>query len=413
MTNQAALLFLTGPLAGKGKKIKNEVTVIGRSSSCDICISDASISREHAKITFENGVFTIKDLGSHNGIKINDSKVEQLVLKNGSRFRLGAAEIEFWDGVGAPPAIQGSQEMATPPQGSISVAESIDSDKPVVSNVNELKQKRITNIVILISILLMATILIVSVFVLMNKKERPIHNQFVKMYTDEDRVVDLDFRPMGESEKFLEPFVVHDYSGYNAVFKNIILDKDINIIKGTDIAAPPIKKAILLRTKFKTGQGEITFYIDNGKEKKIIGVLQVTVVKRVIPEVLEKHINASLETKISIAEDMYQQAVKFEEETNKIKEVWSLLKNSKSLFENGEAKPEIYTRIDKKFSELNKIIERNNKLLFSQFDLDVDKSDFISAAKKLEHIILKNPDEENLYRQKAVLNSRRIKPFIK
>lgn len=412
MTNQAALLFLSGPLSGKGKKIKNEVTVIGRSSSCDICIADASISREHAKITLENGVFTIKDLGSHNGIKVNDSKVDQLVLKNGSRFRLGAAEIEFWDGAGAPPALQGSQDMITPPQGNVLVAESGGADKPVVSNVNELKQKRITNIVILISILLMATILIVSVFVLMNKKERPVHNQFVKMYTDEDRVVDLNFMPLGESEKFLEPFVVHDYSGYTAVFKNIILDKDITIIKGNDIV-PPIKKTILLRTKFKTGQGEITFYIDNGKEKRIIGVLQVTVVKRVIPEVLDKYINASLETKISIAEDMYQQAVKFEEETNKIKDVWNLLKNSKSLFENGEAKPEIYTRIDKKFSELNKIIERNNKLLFSQFDLDCDKQDYISAAKKLEQIILKNPDEENLYRQKAVLNSRRIKPLLK
>lgn len=414
MNSQAALLFISGPLAGKGRKIKSDVTVIGRSSSCDICIADASISREHAKIINENGVFSIKDLGSHNGIKVNDSRHELLVLKNGMRFRLGTAEIEFWDGTGAPPALS-SQEFATPIQGeSLSPDNKNDVNmKAPASNIDELKHKRVMNIVILISILTMVVILGISVFFLMNKTVRPIHYRFIEMYTDEDRVIDLNFTPRGESEKFLKPFVVYDYSGFTTTFKNIVLDHDIIIVKEKDLIAPPMSSVILIRTKLKTGQGEITFYTDDGKDKKIIGVLKIDVIRRPIPDVLEKYLNADLENKIVIADDMYQLALKYEGDTNKIKEVWTLLKNSKLLFENGEAKPEIYTKIDKKYSELNKSIERSNKQLLAQYELDKKKEDYLACYKSLEKIAMINPDEENLYRQKAILNSRRIKPLIK
>ena len=146
MSSQAALLFLTGPLAGKGKKLKKEITIIGRSSSCDICIADASISREHVKITFDNGVYSVKDLGSHNGIKVNDKKVEHLTLNNGIRFKLGAAEIEFWDGVGSPPATQ--QEITTPSPGEVFPTEISSEERAPSSRLAEMKQKRLINLVI-------------------------------------------------------------------------------------------------------------------------------------------------------------------------------------------------------------------------------------------------------------------------
>lgn len=412
MNNQAALLFRSGPLAGKGRKIKKEITIIGRSSSCDICIADASISREHAKIIVEKGVFSIKDMGSHNGIKVNDSKLEQLILKNGTRFKLGTAEIEFWDGVGAPPATQ--QEFATPVQADTLPLDYVNTDKQIGSNkLDDLKQKRFTNIVILISIITMVLILGVSIFVLSNREERPVHYQFIQMVTGEDRVLDLSFKPQSESEKFLKPFIVHDYTSYTTTFKNILLDSDIFIVKANDIVAPTMSKVILIRTKLKTGQGEITFYIDKDDEKRKIGVLKIDVNRRQIPEVLEKNLNADLETKISIAEDLLQQALKYEHEANKTKEVWELLKNGKSLFENGEAKPEIYSKIDKKFSEMNKNIERTNKQLYSQYDLALEHSDFHSCANTLSKIILINPDDENLFKQKAVLYLRRVKALLK
>ena len=86
----------------------------------------------------------------------------------------------------------------------------------------------------------------------------------------------------------------------------------------------------------------------------------------------------------------------------------SVLKNGKFLFENGEAKPEIYSKMEKKFEDINKIIERANIQLYKDYDYNIDHSDYVSAAKFLEKIALNNPDTENLYRQKAVLYHRRV-----
>ena len=105
---------------------------------------------------------------------------------------------------------------------------------------------------------------------------------------------------------------------------------------------------------------------------------------------------------------MFQKVLKYEEDPNRSKLVFDLLKNSKALFENGEAKPEIYSKIEKKLDDISRAIERQNKLYYKQYDLDRDHADYESCAKTLEKVIYLNPDEENLYRQKAVINLRRI-----
>ncbi|MFD3407090.1 FHA domain-containing protein [Aquirufa sp. HETE-83D] len=48
---------------------------IGRLNTCDIVISDSSVSKMHAKIDHQNGQITITDLGSTNGTFVNGSKV--------------------------------------------------------------------------------------------------------------------------------------------------------------------------------------------------------------------------------------------------------------------------------------------------------------------------------------------------
>ena len=81
----------------------------------------------------------------------NEKWLDNLILKNGIRFKLGTAEIEFWDGVGSPPATQ--QEFATPVQAEALPVDFVGSEKQVSSNLEELRQKRFTNIVILVSII--------------------------------------------------------------------------------------------------------------------------------------------------------------------------------------------------------------------------------------------------------------------
>ena len=403
MSSQAALLFISGPLAGKGKKLKNEITVIGRSSSCDICISDASISREHAKIFLEKGIYTIKDLGSHNGIKVNDSKLDQLILKNGLRFRLGTAEIEFWDGVGASP--NNNQEAIVSEPIDVVPGEFKNIEKAPSSRLAEMKQKRFTNLLILFSIIGMVSILCISFFVFMNKTERPIQYSFLKMYTDEEKVIDLSFKPMGENERLLKPFRVSDYKDFTTSFQNIYLNKDIFIKKEVDLVAPPIGNVILIKTKYKVGQGQITFYIKEKEELKTIGILTLNVIRRPVPEIINNFLNAEIEIKKNKADELYSQILKYENDPNRKKDIWNLLKVGKELFENGDAKPEIYTKLDDKFTAINKTVELNNKKLFDQFDLAKTKKNWELCAKILAEIIQINPDDENLYRQKAVLYS--------
>jgi hypothetical protein len=71
--------------------------VIGRSRECDVVLSDANVSRRHAEIRpVAAGGWTIADMGSTNGVRINGRQIagaEQLAA--GDRIVLGTAEISF------------------------------------------------------------------------------------------------------------------------------------------------------------------------------------------------------------------------------------------------------------------------------------------------------------------------------
>jgi pSer/pThr/pTyr-binding forkhead associated (FHA) protein len=61
----------------------------------DICISDPSVSRQHAHIKKGDDGYTIYDLKSLNGVLLNGTKVEKGALRDGDVIRLGDVEITF------------------------------------------------------------------------------------------------------------------------------------------------------------------------------------------------------------------------------------------------------------------------------------------------------------------------------
>jgi len=62
---------------------QNEVA-IGKGPQNDIILTDASVSSTHAVIRFEDGVYTISDLGSRNGTQVNDARItEPRVIQHG------------------------------------------------------------------------------------------------------------------------------------------------------------------------------------------------------------------------------------------------------------------------------------------------------------------------------------------
>jgi hypothetical protein len=70
--------------------------VIGRSRDCEIVLEDAGISRHHAELRPHEDGWTIEDLGSTNGVRINGREIHGArPLSPGDRLELGSTEILF------------------------------------------------------------------------------------------------------------------------------------------------------------------------------------------------------------------------------------------------------------------------------------------------------------------------------
>jgi hypothetical protein len=76
-------------------QLADAVTVIGRSRRCDIVLTDANVSRQHAEIRRQDSGFMLLDLGSTNGTRVNRRDVKQVVLQHGDRIELGTTEFLF------------------------------------------------------------------------------------------------------------------------------------------------------------------------------------------------------------------------------------------------------------------------------------------------------------------------------
>src|SRR6185503_17898400 len=72
---------------------KTEMT-IGRGKASDIRISSHFISRLHAKISTRGIATTIEDIGSKNGIFVNEHRIKRCVLHDGDVVSL-ASELEL------------------------------------------------------------------------------------------------------------------------------------------------------------------------------------------------------------------------------------------------------------------------------------------------------------------------------
>lgn len=69
-------------------------TVIGRSRSCDLTLVSSQVSKSHAAIEIVEGVISIRDLGSRNGISVNGVNISrQKELKADDLILLGDVEL--------------------------------------------------------------------------------------------------------------------------------------------------------------------------------------------------------------------------------------------------------------------------------------------------------------------------------
>jgi FHA domain len=89
------LVGTTGKYADQTFKLKPSRTVIGTGADCDVRVEDQFMSSKHCEVRFEGGSFKLFDLGSTNGIVVNDKKVREHELVDNDLFRLGRTEFKF------------------------------------------------------------------------------------------------------------------------------------------------------------------------------------------------------------------------------------------------------------------------------------------------------------------------------
>jgi len=101
----ATITVLQGPDSGRRAPLPAGNQTIGRGAGCDLPLSDTLVSRRHIRVFLAPGSAELLDLGSANGITLNDEPVTRGSWLAGDRLRLGdtVLGIEFLAQAGASP----------------------------------------------------------------------------------------------------------------------------------------------------------------------------------------------------------------------------------------------------------------------------------------------------------------------
>jgi hypothetical protein len=94
----AWLVVTEGPGSGAHHMLVEGTNVIGRGSSCDIRLSDPTVSRQHARLAVSGDRFVLHDLQSTSGTLVDGEEMDQAagaLLNNGAAVRLGATSLVF------------------------------------------------------------------------------------------------------------------------------------------------------------------------------------------------------------------------------------------------------------------------------------------------------------------------------
>ena len=84
-----SIRVLRGFYEGLEMPVDRDWVVIGRGRGADIVIAEPTMSRAHAAIGYDGVHFFVQDLGSTNGTRVNGSREQKAVLRNGDEVQLG------------------------------------------------------------------------------------------------------------------------------------------------------------------------------------------------------------------------------------------------------------------------------------------------------------------------------------
>lgn len=90
----ARLRVETGKSQGKSVDVDRQ-GIIGRGETAQLQINDVKASREHCKVFEQNGSWTVADLNSRNGIKVNGVQTTRKSIVHGDVIEIGETVVRF------------------------------------------------------------------------------------------------------------------------------------------------------------------------------------------------------------------------------------------------------------------------------------------------------------------------------
>jgi len=84
-------------LVGDGRRsvLSGSRVTVGRSRECDVVVSDPNVSRRHLELRRGEEGWSVVDLGSTNGMKVNGRRVGEARLRPGDRITIGVTDLTF------------------------------------------------------------------------------------------------------------------------------------------------------------------------------------------------------------------------------------------------------------------------------------------------------------------------------
>lgn len=88
---------LDGQHKGEDFRLREGQNTVGSDASCDILLSDSTISAKHASLRYKEGKFVLTDLDSTNGSYLNDraDPIAREELNDNDIVRLGDVRLKF------------------------------------------------------------------------------------------------------------------------------------------------------------------------------------------------------------------------------------------------------------------------------------------------------------------------------
>jgi serine phosphatase RsbU (regulator of sigma subunit) len=111
-----ALEVINGPnhLVGQRLPLNKDVVILGRDQSADISLSSPAVSRRHARLSWQDGEYFVEDLGSTNGVKLNDRLVtSRTPVTESDELRIGDLVLRFTGDAEHEQIVQGKVNVRT------------------------------------------------------------------------------------------------------------------------------------------------------------------------------------------------------------------------------------------------------------------------------------------------------------